>query len=218
MTRRKPTHESVSGTTKGTFVGWMSEFPEEIPVYISNAIHGLGAENGPGDIDTFYRIYPIPEGATGPNQGDPKEWIQAAGTAERLTVEVKRREADGTYRQYTVGRPSAAGEPAESELILIGDKNELPVRPSEVLTAADAIGIFQHYYDHQTIPEGWHLRELPEYADTSERNTGATASASASNGSRSAPVAVAGHADAVASGKLSKTEEQDGQQRRGDRS
>lgn len=188
----------MSGTTKGTISSWLSEFPEEVPAQIAIGINRLGRDGGFDDVHTFYRFYRLPEGANQDNRIDPKEWIQTAGTAARLTVEIKRREADGSYRQYVVGCPSAAGEPAESDVVQFGD-HQVSVRPSEVLTAQDAIGIFQHYYDHHAIPEGWHLRELPEYADTSEQN--AAASASATDGAQPAPGAVAGRAESAAPGK-----------------
>jgi hypothetical protein len=205
MSRLKPTHAMVNGSTEYTFTGWMSEFPEENLPMLGSAINKLGKERKPGDVNTMVRVYPLPEGAKQGEEVHPKEWVQTAGTAERLTVEVKRREADGAYRQYVVGRPSAAGEPSASEPIRFGE-HEVSVRPSEVLSAADAVGLFQHYYEHASIPEGWNLRELPEYADTSEQHA---SSASASNGShaygavagQSGSAVQAGHADTKGQGQ-----------------
>lgn len=159
----RPTHESVTGTTAGTITSWMSEFREEIPHAIAYNINALGADGGFDDVHTSYRIYRIPEGAKQGDEINPKEWIQTAGTAERLTVEIKRQDTDGVYRQYVVGRPSAADELDESATIQFGEF-QLTVRPSEALTAAEAIDLFLEYYDHDTIPPVWHLR--PPSAET----------------------------------------------------
>ncbi|SPX87819.1 Uncharacterised protein [Mycobacteroides abscessus] len=157
MTR--PTHESVTGTTAGTITSWMSEFREEIPHAIAYNINALGADGGFDDVHTSYRIYRIPEGAKQGDQISPKEWIQTAGTAERLTVEIKRAEADGQYHHYVIGHPSTATSSGDTENIQFGEF-QLPVQPSEVLTADEAIRLFQHYYDYNDVAPGWELRPL----------------------------------------------------------
>ena len=138
----------------------MSDFTEEIPGQIAAGINRLGDGKY-----TYYSIYPV--GAEVPYDEFPysHEWIQATGIApDRLTVEIKQRDADGVHRLYTIGRPGDAGESAATEPIQNGDNTYL-VRPSEVLTAADAIALFQHYYDNHSVPEGWNLREQPEFSD-----------------------------------------------------
>jgi len=150
-----------------TFTAWMSEFPEENAEMLARAINRLGLERESGDLDTMVRISRLPDDA---KQGDilnPLEWIQTAGTARRLTVEVKRLEKDGIHRQYVVGRRGAVSETAKSENIKFGDYH-VSVRPSEVLDAAEAISLFQYYYDHHLVPSGWHMRELSEYAQDGE--------------------------------------------------
>lgn len=95
----------------------------------------------------------------------PKEWIQVAGTADRLTVEAKFFSKYGLYRQYVVGRKEARTEQSETESIQFGE-HQIPVRPSEVLTAAEAIQLFLYFYDNNRVEAGWHLRELPDYAES----------------------------------------------------
>ncbi|MFL0243131.1 hypothetical protein [Mycobacterium sp. SMC-17] len=139
----------------------MSEFTEEIPVQIAAGINRLGD----GEY-TYYSIYPV--GPEVPYDQFPysDEWIQATGVApDRLTVEIKQADANGVHHLYTIGRPGGAGESAETEPIQNGDNTYL-VCPSEVLTATDAIELFQHYYDTHSVPAGWSLREQPEFSDT----------------------------------------------------
>lgn len=139
----------------------MSIFTEEIPGQIAAGINRLGDGE-----DTYYSIYPVAPDVPYDEFPYSHEWIQATGIApDRLTVEIKQRDADGVHRLYTIGRTGGAGESAATEPIQNGDNTYL-VRPSEVLTAADAIALFQHYYDNHSVPEGWNLREQPEFSDT----------------------------------------------------
>ncbi|MEN4476137.1 hypothetical protein [Mycolicibacterium cosmeticum] len=139
----------------------MSEFTEEIPGQLAAGINRLGD----GEY-TSYSIYPLPPDAGIYDDVYPTEWIQTTGIApDRLTVEIKQRDAAGVHRLYTIGHPEAATETTETETIYNGD-NEYHVRPAEVLTATEAIELFQHYYDTHSVPAGWHLREQPEFSDT----------------------------------------------------
>lgn len=154
MRLNRPTHILKSNLASM----WMSEFTEEIPGQIAAGINRLGA-----DGYTFYSIYPLPKEAAYDEAVYPDEWIQATGIApERLTVEIRRLDSDNTYRVYTVGHSEASKESAETEPIRNGD-NTYRVRPAEVLTAAEAIELIQHYYDHHAVPPGWHLREQAEF-------------------------------------------------------
>lgn len=139
----------------------MSIFTEEIPGQIAAGINRLGDGE-----DTYYSIYPVAPDVPYDEFPYSHEWIQATGISpDRLTVEVKQRDADGVHRLYTIGRPGGAGESVANEPIQNGD-NTYMVYPSEVLTATDAIALFQHYYDNHTVPVGWSLREQPEFSDT----------------------------------------------------
>jgi hypothetical protein len=160
----RPSHVRESNLSSG----WMSDFTEEIPGQIVAGINRLGDRGY-----EYYSIYPLPADAGIDERIYPNEWIQTAGTAQRLTVEVKRRDPDGVHRVYTVGRGGAADEPEESEVIQRGE-HEYRVRPSEVLTAEDAIGLFQYYYDHDAVPASWHLREQPEFSAATSQGAEAT--------------------------------------------
>jgi hypothetical protein len=143
----------------------MSEFPEEVPGQIAAGIKRLGTRGY-----THYSIYPIGPDVPYDEFPYPTEWIQTTGIApDRLTVEIKQADAKGVHRLYTIGRPDGPGGSAETEPIQNGD-NTYMVRPSEVLTATDAIELFQHYYETHAVPAGWSLREQPEFSDTAVDN------------------------------------------------
>lgn len=139
----------------------MSEFTEEIPVQIAAGINRLGDGKY-----TYYSIYPVAPDVPYDELPYSHEWIQATGVApDRLTVEIKQRDAHGEHRLYTIGHSDNAGDSAETEPIQNGD-NTYMVRPPEVLTATEATELFLHYYETHTVPTGWSLREQPEFADS----------------------------------------------------
>ncbi|CAM5710747.1 hypothetical protein MAUB1S_02704 [Mycolicibacterium aubagnense] len=114
---------------------------------------------------TYYSIYPVAPDVPYDKFPFSHEWIQATGIApNRLTVEIKQRDTNGEHRLYTIGHQGAGQESGETEPIENGDNTYL-VRPSEVLTATDAIPLF-HYYETHSVPDGWSLREQPEFSDT----------------------------------------------------
>lgn len=154
----RPTHVRKSNRSSG----WMSEFTEEVPGQIAAGINRLGDGRY-----TSYSIFPLPAGAQYDDTVVPAEWMQATGVApDRITVEVKQADAEGVHRLYTVGRSTgAAGRTALTEPIQNGD-NTYMVQPSEVLSAADAIELFQSYYDTHSVPSRWNMREQPEFSDT----------------------------------------------------
>ncbi|EFV13914.1 hypothetical protein [Segniliparus rugosus] len=126
---------------------------------------GAGGEEEERTINLV--LVPLAPGREYEEDRTTKEFLQTAGTAERLTAEIKRREPDGSHRQYVLGRPSAAEETDRSELIRFGEYQQA-VRPSEVLTAAEVVPLFQHYHEHAAIRGDWHLRELPRFAEAGE--------------------------------------------------
>lgn len=143
----------------------MSIWTEEIPAQIAAGINSLGDGE-----DTFFSIYPVAPEVPYDEFPYPDEWIQATGVApDRLTVEIKQADAKGVHRLYTIGRPGRAGELGETEPIQNGDNTYL-VRPSEVLTASDAIALFRHYYETHAVLAGWSLREQPEFSDSAVAN------------------------------------------------
>ncbi|MDX1875941.1 hypothetical protein SBI67_27810 [Mycolicibacterium sp. 120266] len=138
----------------------MSDLPDEIPAQLAAGINRVGSRGY-----TLYSIYAVGPEVPYDEFPHPTEWIQTTGVApDRLTVEIKQRDNTGVHRLYTIGHPEAATETAETETIHNGD-NKYRVRPAEVLTATEAIALFQHYYDTHTVPAGWRLREQPEFAD-----------------------------------------------------
>ena len=90
----------------------------------------------------------------------PQEYVQAAGSREKMTVEIRRRGGDG-YAQYTVGREGVAKRRISRKHVVIRwDEFKVKVLPHEVFDAESAAEVFIAYYKTDTIPEGYTLRRL----------------------------------------------------------
>jgi hypothetical protein len=219
MSPVKTSHQMRTTASDGDYARWLSDESAKTVQQLKINLDSLGSVDDEfGTKDLAFSIYRVPAGTPYDEFPHTEEWIQAAGTAQRLTVEVKKRDADGVCRLYTVGRPGAAAEPSESETITVGE-NTTKVRPAEVLNAHDAIGLFQHYHQHHAIPEGWHLRLQPEFSDNlvaarlaqQQAAPAQSATPSITSSDQPAPGAVAGHTDEAAPSEHAKPETSDQQ-------
>lgn len=89
---------------------------------------------------------------------DPVEYIQSAGSAGGMLVEIKRREADGQLLQYAVGRSVDDG--GERTVAWARGKNSERVPANEVFTADQAHPVYRQWCRDRTIPAGHRLRLL----------------------------------------------------------
>ena len=90
----------------------------------------------------------------------PERFMQSAGSAEAMVVEVKFVEDDGQARLYTVGRPGGDYSGAPSVRIPFQDgKYHVDVYPNEVFTADEATEIYYHYFQTDRVPDQYVLRE-----------------------------------------------------------
>ena len=116
-----------------------------------------------GDSDFAYLMYYVDDDGGWPDAPnyDPSKhvdtFMQSAGSADAMTIEIKRKEADGEYHQYAVGRPRDATA-RTVEISFVG--NTLTVPSSEVFDAAQAADIYYTYFQTRDIPHDLTLREL----------------------------------------------------------
>ncbi len=89
---------------------------------------------------------------------DANEYIQCAGLAERMTVEVRRLKGD-EYEHFVVGRASSGENPGKKETIHWDDIDTL-VAPNEVFSADEAADLFLSYYRTGWVPSNYVLRPL----------------------------------------------------------
>jgi hypothetical protein len=90
----------------------------------------------------------------------PQKYIQAAGSADRMIVEV-RKVADGLPQQFVVGRQaSEIDQGIAAHEIVVWNDNHSAVMSSEVFSAGEAVELFLAYYKTGEVPPSYSLRFL----------------------------------------------------------
>ena len=142
-------------TTPRGMTGWISDRRRPIPDHLRMMLGHLD-----GQEKFTYVIWraPNPESIIVTPQDGGDGFIQAAGSADQMTVEVRLPAPDGETHLYTVGRP----EPADGTTMLIPISQTRAVRvfSSEVVTADEAAVIFYTYYLTDAVAQPYVLREL----------------------------------------------------------
>jgi hypothetical protein len=89
----------------------------------------------------------------------PQEYVQVAGSADAMTVEVRRAEPSGCGHDghYVLGRDTL--EPAV-EVVIPWDGYEARVYSFEVFCAVGAAEVFAHYNDTGQVADTYLLRPL----------------------------------------------------------
>jgi len=124
--------------------------------------HSLGRLDGTEDF--AYLLYYVPDDAgwpDAPGYDDSKyddEYMQSAGSADAMTIEVKRREDDGELRHYVIGRPGDDADAPDVE-VRFSEYSQL-IRPTEVFDANEAAQVYYAYFQTRTVPDTYVLREL----------------------------------------------------------
>jgi hypothetical protein len=90
-----------------------------------------------------------------------KQYLQTAGSAEAMTIEVRFVEDDGKARQYVVGRPGGdySEQPAVT-LRFLDETRKLHLYPNEVFEWEEAADIYYQYFLTDRVPEPYVLRRL----------------------------------------------------------
>jgi hypothetical protein len=87
------------------------------------------------------------------------EYLQCAGSADRMTLEVRRREGAG-FAQYCIGRGPSLRATSASLVQISWAGHEVTVAPEEVFTAGEAESVFTEYFVSGKIPADCNLRLL----------------------------------------------------------
>ena len=82
-------------------------------------------------------------------------YMQCGGSPSACTVELRRADADGIHRSYVVGRDPSADTPVHVDM----SQGGAWVREGEVLTVADAVRLFECFFEPQTLPSNYTLRD-----------------------------------------------------------
>lgn len=115
------------------------------------------------DAQTFYALsisgYPsgLPFDRVKPKK-HLQEYLQCAGSCERLTVEVRTRGAAGGFLQHVVGRRPVSIGPPTAEITW--DSHSTRVLDSEVFDADGALEVFMAYLADSAVPASYALRQI----------------------------------------------------------
>jgi hypothetical protein len=86
----------------------------------------------------------------------PQEYVQCAGSADRLTVEVRRATTLGGFVHEVIGRRGVfPGEGVVRDQEVRWDDYCMLVAEEEILTAADATDVFVAYFHEGDLPLGF---------------------------------------------------------------
>lgn len=115
-----------------------------------------------GEQDFAASLARLPEGlqlADRLPKGWPHSYLQSAGTARAMTVEMRTAtDASGLEAVHVVvGR---ADDDDATPVTITWPAGRQVVRANEVFAAEEATRIYLHYYAHDTIPEGYVTRLL----------------------------------------------------------
>ncbi|AMG84646.1 MULTISPECIES: hypothetical protein [Microbacterium] len=157
----KPTHASASPS--GLY-GFVTDAYRPIPDELCFMLGRLDGETkftcSIWRAENPEKGFVTPEDLTG-------SFIQAAGSADGITVEVRLLGPDGKSHLYTIGRP----EPVDgtTTLIPISQTRAVRVFSNEVFTADEAAVIFYTYYLTDAVAQPYVLRELDLSQELSEQ-------------------------------------------------
>lgn len=150
----KPTHiDQMNGRTRGAFLDDLRPYPDEIR-FVLNRMNGTSF--------WAWSLWRAPEGAD-LLESIPfsEEYMQCAGTAKALALEVRRLDPDGTAHQYAIGKPGGdlTGEPTEV-IRFDNGRHSTTVYPHEVFTADEAAVVFYTYFLTNEVSQPYELRDL----------------------------------------------------------
>ncbi len=150
----QPTHiRQINDTTRGALVDYVRPYPDQIRY----SLHQLN-----GTSTWAWSLWRAPEGADLLDSIPfSDEYIQCAGAADALSIEVRYVDPVGIAHQCVVGRPAveSSGEPTEVVRWDEG-RHSTKVFPSEVFTADEAAVIFYTYFLTDKVAQPYTLREI----------------------------------------------------------
>lgn len=148
-------------------IGWLADEHLSIPDRLRRTLQWLDARK-----DYTYEIWrgADPTDVDGFREPANDSFIQAAGSADAMTVEVRFADPDGETHLYTVGRP----EPADgtTTLIPMSDDRAIRVFSNETFTADEAAEIFFMFYPRSASPSPTSCASSISHGNSRSRDEG----------------------------------------------
>lgn len=118
-------------------------------------------------VQNWYLLfYPLPEGRSFDSVRNEatKEYIQAAGSAKAMVVEIRKpggAQWGAEWVRYVIGRPHDGVAPLDVAIPL--PKGDQMISRAEVFDAEEAAKLFMSYHASGDIPAGYVLRPVEGY-------------------------------------------------------
>ncbi len=106
---------------------------------------------------TTYVLWHYPSNEEFAHPKSLTNYLQCAGTAERMTLELRATHDNGEYTHWILGREPITDNETEE---IVWDHGSTMVHPEEVWTAEQAAPLFEQYAHQRTIPNWVHRRAL----------------------------------------------------------
>ncbi|WP_157497067.1 hypothetical protein [Leifsonia sp. Leaf264] len=119
-----------------------------------------------GERTWSYALWPLPNGQRMKDlepfvTGD--QFLQSAGTAGAMSIELREIDGDGHARQFAIGRPDTYYGAGHVEAVVwSAGVHALHLFPGEVFGADEAAAIYFSYYSSGTVPAAYRRRELDQ--------------------------------------------------------
>lgn len=158
------TYGPFAETTPRGQTGWVDDRRRPVPEHLRLMLGKLD-----GSALCTYSIWrgTNPESIIVTRRDVGETFIQAAGSAQALTVEVRLVGDDGVGHLYTVGKKQPSDGP--TVLLPISPERAVRVAPNEVFTADEAAEIFAEFHRTDTVAGSYTLRELDLSTSQSEQ-------------------------------------------------
>lgn len=110
----------------------------------------------------MFSLWPMPAGVAGVTEVDlrvyPDEFLQCAGTADRMTIEVRVKYPDGLGRLFTVGRRGCGDHPNDPSEEITWAEQITRVHTNEVFEHEEASELFLAYLKTRGVPDEYERR------------------------------------------------------------
>lgn len=148
-----PTHITMfDGKRRGPLVDYFRPYPDQI----RTSLNTLDGASG-----WAYSLWRVPKGKDINDAPYSETFLQAAGSAEGMTIEMRTVETDGTPHHFVVGKPCTDPSAPLTRIISWADgAHSTAVREGEVFTADEAAEIFYAYFLTDAVPISCTLREM----------------------------------------------------------
>lgn len=150
-----PTYGPFAETTPTGQSGWIDETRQPVIERVKTMLQSLD-----GSTRFTYSIWrgDDPHSIVATHRQYNDAFIQAAGSALAMTVEIRISGQDENMHLYVVGRASQDSQ--TSVTIPISAEHEVQVFEHEAFTAEEATSIFGEFYANETVSSENRLREL----------------------------------------------------------